>query len=176
MESRFLAFLQQLTGFYTSLIDNLAAQYNMEFISNVLHDDEVLLGERRLSLGGKVFIIDQTTMTWNGLRMSKRRCWHAVIEAWSIWEILVGYLVDVHTHESIARYREQRSERNPKDFFLAQRYYEKAFQLLPGNGNPMNQLAVIATYYGDDLSAAYYYFRRYAFFIHFRDTDLIACS
>ena len=41
----------------------------------------------------------------------------------------------------------------------AERHYVKALRLVPSNGNPHNQLAVIATYGRDALSAAYFYCR-----------------
>lgn len=38
-------------------------------------------------------------------------------------------------------------------------FYKQAAQVLPSNGNPYNQLAVMAYYISDELRAVYYYFR-----------------
>jgi hypothetical protein len=60
---------------------------------------------------------------------------------------------------SLARYKEQRSDHYPRDFFVARKWYEKALQLKPDMGSPFNQLAVVSTYESDELSAVYYYYR-----------------
>ena len=45
------------------------------------------------------------------------------------------------------------------DYTTARRCYEQARDLLPSNGNPSNQLAVLQTYTGDILGAVYHYYR-----------------
>ena len=49
-----------------------------------------------------------------------------------------------------------------KDWAAPASYYAAAVRLCPSGGNPHNQLAVLATYVGDDLSAAYQYARAQA--------------
>jgi protein SMG7 len=45
-----------------------------------------------------------------------------------------------------------------KDWSKAAAYYQQALYLIPDNGNPHNQLAVLATYADDDFNAVYRYF------------------
>ncbi len=46
-----------------------------------------------------------------------------------------------------------------RNWLKAERYYRQALQLLPENGNPHNQLAIVATYNNNNLSAVHRYFR-----------------
>lgn len=64
----------------------------------------------------------------------------------------------------LARYKELHAVRNPnnRDWTIAANYYKQAAALCPCSGNPHNQLAVLATYTGDTLSAIYHYCRSLA--------------
>lgn len=68
----------------------------------------------------------------------------------SIYSCLV-YLGD------IARYKETSKE--PKNWDIAEKYYEQASFLCPDHGNAQNQLALIASYRKEDFVAVYRYFR-----------------
>lgn len=68
----------------------------------------------------------------------------------SIYSCLV-YLGD------IARYKE--TSNDPKNWDVAESYYEKASYLCPSHGNAQNQLALIASYREEDFIAVYRYFR-----------------
>jgi len=46
----------------------------------------------------------------------------------------------------LARYRELHSQKARKNFSVAEGYYYRALAVMPENGNPHNQLAVLATY------------------------------
>jgi hypothetical protein len=65
-------------------------------------------------------------------------------------ETPVGQIVMKQIHRTliylgdIARYQELHSERAEKDFAHAEEYYLKALGVVPGSGNPHNQLGVIA--------------------------------
>lgn len=59
----------------------------------------------------------------------------------------------------LARYRELHSQRAKKNFSAAEGFYLKALALLPENGNPHNQLAVLATYVEAETVAVYRYCR-----------------
>ena len=48
---------------------------------------------------------------------------------------------------------------NQKDWILASIYYSKALYLYSDNGNPHNQMAVLATYAEEDIKALYRYYR-----------------
>jgi hypothetical protein len=58
---------------------------------------------------------------------------------------------------AVARTSKEVSSR--RDFSRAAACYEQARLLLPDNGNPSNQLAVIATYSGDPFLSIYHYYR-----------------
>jgi len=62
----------------------------------------------------------------------------------------------------LARYTQLYNEQQNKDWTSAQRHYIHALELLPNNGNPHNQLAVLATYQDDSCEAIYRYFRSLA--------------
>lgn len=63
---------------------------------------------------------------------------------------LARYHQDLHGHPS------------RKDWLKAPKYYIKALQLLPDNGNPHNQLAVFYSYRNEFLIAVYHYYRSLA--------------
>jgi hypothetical protein len=59
----------------------------------------------------------------------------------------------------LARYRELHSEQSAKDFRCAEQHYQDALRILPDQGNPHNQLAVLATYSDAECVAVYCYCR-----------------
>ena len=60
----------------------------------------------------------------------------------------------------IARYQEVYADNREKDFTAAESYYQRAAFVIPGAGNPQNQLAVLATYKeSHDCVALYHYCR-----------------
>lgn len=59
----------------------------------------------------------------------------------------------------LARYRELHSQKAKKNFAAAESFYHKALALIPENGNPHNQLAVLATYVEAETVAVYRYCR-----------------
>ncbi|TYZ65968.1 hypothetical protein PybrP1_003918 [[Pythium] brassicae (nom. inval.)] len=59
----------------------------------------------------------------------------------------------------LARYRELHSHKAKKNFAAAEGFYHKALALVPANGNPHNQLAVLATYVEAETVAVYRYCR-----------------
>jgi len=59
----------------------------------------------------------------------------------------------------LARYhRDLVNHPSQKDWVKASRFYKQALKLIPDNGNPHNQLAVLATYVDDEFGAVYHYF------------------
>ncbi|KAI8920216.1 hypothetical protein DFJ77DRAFT_451699 [Powellomyces hirtus] len=62
----------------------------------------------------------------------------------------------------LARYREIYADRKETNWSTARMFYNMAIQLMPDSGNPYNQLAVIASYAGDELLAVEYYLRSLA--------------
>ncbi|KAK1930254.1 Protein SMG7 [Phytophthora citrophthora] len=59
----------------------------------------------------------------------------------------------------LARYRELHSQKAKKNFAAAEALYHRALAVLPENGNPHNQLAVLATYVEAETVAVYRYCR-----------------
>ncbi|CAH0478718.1 unnamed protein product [Peronospora belbahrii] len=59
----------------------------------------------------------------------------------------------------LARYRELHSQKAKKNFAAAEALYHRALAVLPENGNPHNQLAVLATYVEAETVAVYHYCR-----------------
>ncbi|CEG35817.1 Nonsense-mediated mRNA decay protein [Plasmopara halstedii] len=59
----------------------------------------------------------------------------------------------------LARYRELHSQKAKKNFAAAEALYNRALTVLPENGNPHNQLAVLATYVEAETVAVYRYCR-----------------
>ncbi|RLN76192.1 hypothetical protein BBJ28_00018509 [Nothophytophthora sp. Chile5] len=59
----------------------------------------------------------------------------------------------------LARYRELHSQKAKKNFAAAESFYHRALAVLPENGNPHNQLAVLATYVEAETVAVYRYCR-----------------
>ncbi|KAK9057733.1 hypothetical protein SSX86_022570 [Deinandra increscens subsp. villosa] len=64
----------------------------------------------------------------------------------------------------LARYKGLYVEGDSKtrDFAAASGYYKQAASLMPSSGNPHHQLAILASYSGDELLAVYRYFRSLA--------------
>ncbi|TMW58237.1 hypothetical protein Poli38472_011825 [Pythium oligandrum] len=59
----------------------------------------------------------------------------------------------------LARYRELHGQKAKKNFAAAENFYNKALAVIPENGNPHNQLAVLATYVEAETVAVYRYCR-----------------
>ncbi|GLE01084.1 hypothetical protein PINS_up009897 [Pythium insidiosum] len=59
----------------------------------------------------------------------------------------------------LARYRELHNQKARKNFAAAEQFYFRALSVLPENGNPHNQLAVLATYVEAETVAVYRYCR-----------------
>ncbi|KAM7254854.1 hypothetical protein ACFE04_020095 [Oxalis oulophora] len=71
----------------------------------------------------------------------------------------------------LARYKEQYGKQKEEDrnWSVAATHYLEASKIWPDNGNPQNQLAVLATYVGDDFLALYHCTRSLAVKEPFRD-------
>ncbi|KAG2499552.1 hypothetical protein HYH03_002497 [Edaphochlamys debaryana] len=70
------------------------------------------------------------------------------------------YLGDLCRYQSMAL-KERPTSARPL-WERAMSYYRQAARVLPGSGNPYNQMAVMSYYTGDELRAVYYYFRSLA--------------
>ncbi|KAK2999146.1 hypothetical protein RJ639_023594 [Escallonia herrerae] len=131
---QFKTFLSEATGFYHDLILKTKAKYRLP-IGHFSDDSENQIFTEK---DGK-----RSIEMKKGL-VSCHRC--------------LIYLGD------LARYKGLYGEGDSKcrDYAAASSYYLQAASLWPSSGNPHHQLAILATYSGDELVAVYRYFRSLA--------------
>ncbi|KAL5985704.1 hypothetical protein ACLOJK_027691 [Asimina triloba] len=130
----FKSFLSEATGFYHDLILKIKSKYRLP------------LGYFSESPGNEINVVTdekKSAETKKGL-ISCHRC--------------LIYLGD------LARYKGLYGEGDfvSRDYAAASSYYIQAASLWPSSGNPHHQLAILASYSGDDLVAVYRYFRSLA--------------
>uniref|UniRef100_A0A5B6YIL5 Protein SMG7 n=1 Tax=Davidia involucrata TaxID=16924 RepID=A0A5B6YIL5_DAVIN len=149
IRSQFKTFLSEATGFYHDLMVKIRAKYGLPlgYISDDLENQIVFSNDGNKSAEVKKGLI------------SCHRC--------------LIYLGD------LARYKGLYGEGDSKarDFAAASSYYIQASSLLPSSGNPHHQLAILASYSGDELASVYRYFRSLAVdnpFTTARDNLIIA--
>lgn len=129
---QFKTFLSEATGFYHELILKIRAKYGLPLVSEESENRIVMEKDGKKSAEMKKGLI------------SCHRC--------------LIYLGD------LARYKGLYGEGDSKsrEFAAASSYYLQAASLWPSSGNPHHQLAIIASYSGDELVAVYRYFRSLA--------------
>ncbi|XP_010269415.1 PREDICTED: protein SMG7-like [Nelumbo nucifera] len=131
---QFKTFLSEATGFYHDLILKIRAKYGLplDYFSEDPENQIVLSKDAKKSADMK-----------KGL-LSCHRC--------------LIYLGD------LARYKGNYGDGDSRarDYVAASSYYMQAASLWPSSGNPHHQLAILASYSGDDLVAIYRYFRSLA--------------
>lgn len=134
IRAQFKTFLSEATGFYHDLVLKVRAKYGLP----LGHFSEEPENHMVMDKGGK-----KSSEVKKGL-VSCHRC--------------LIYLGD------LARYKGLYGEGDPKirDYAAASSYYRQAASLLPSSGNPHHQLAILASYSGDELGAVYCYFRSLA--------------
>ncbi|CAL9075195.1 unnamed protein product [Musa textilis] len=149
IRSVFKSFLTEATGFYHDLILKISVKYGLplSYFSEGIEKEIVLAKDEKKLAEIKKGLI------------SCHRC--------------LIYLGD------LARYKELYGERDSvsRDYAAASTYYMQSASLCPSSGNPHHQLAILASYSGDDLLAVYWYFRSLAVEIPFstaRDNLIIA--
>ncbi|XP_057983080.1 nonsense-mediated mRNA decay factor SMG7-like [Malania oleifera] len=134
IRSQFKAFLSEATGFYHDLMLKIRAKYGLPlgYFSDDSENQMVMAKDGNKSAETKKGLI------------SCHRC--------------LIYLGD------LARYKGLYGEGDSKvrDFAAASSYYMQASSLWPSSGNPHHQLAILASYSGDELLAIYRYFRSLA--------------
>ncbi|KAF8945824.1 hypothetical protein BGZ47_001901 [Haplosporangium gracile] len=133
VSTKFRAFIQEATGFYHRLIQNLASCYDLNESGDSMH--AVPIGDRRP-------LSDITDAARQSALSSCHKCY-----------IFLG---------DLARYRQTFNDSPKKNWSAARDYYNEARNLLPSSGNPYNQLAVIATFTPNNFLALYFYYRSLA--------------
>ncbi|KAL4578602.1 hypothetical protein LXL04_014727 [Taraxacum kok-saghyz] len=131
---QFKTFLSEATGFYHDLILKIRAKYGLPIGQFYPEPENHNMKEK----DGKKF-----TEIKKGL-ISCHRC--------------LIYLGDLARYKGLYGEGESKS----RDYAAASSYYLQAASLWPASGNPHHQLAILATYSGDELMAVYRYFRSLA--------------
>ncbi|XP_047329139.1 nonsense-mediated mRNA decay factor SMG7-like [Impatiens glandulifera] len=128
---QFKTFLSEATGFYHDLILKIRSKYGLPLgvFSDESENSSSIEKDRKRSAEMKKGII------------SCHRC--------------LIYLGDLARYKGL--YGE--SDCKARDYAAASSYYLQALSILPSSGNPHHQLAILATYSGDELLAVYRYFR-----------------
>ncbi|KAG0225891.1 hypothetical protein B0O80DRAFT_502813 [Mortierella sp. GBAus27b] len=135
VSTKFRAFIQEATGFYHRLIQNLASNYELNEGGASIQSALIADADRRP-------IIEVTDVARQCALSSCHKCY-----------IFLG---------DLARYRQTHSDSPKKNWSTARDYYNEARNLLPSSGNPYNQLAVIATLAPNNFLALYFYYRSLA--------------
>ncbi|GAB4835286.1 hypothetical protein Ancab_000195 [Ancistrocladus abbreviatus] len=130
---QFKAFLSEATGFYHDLILKIRAKYGLP-LGHFSDDSDNIVTGRDAAKSSEVK---------KGI-VSFHRC--------------LIYLGDLARYKGLYGEGESRS----RDYAAASSYYLQAATLLPSRGNPHHQLAILASYSGDELVAVYRYFRSLA--------------
>jgi protein SMG7 len=150
IRSQFKTFLSEATGFYHDLMVKIRAKYGLP-LSYVSDDSGFQNG---FSKNGNNRSVDVK----KGL-ISCHRC--------------LIYLGDLARYKGLYGDGESKS----RDFAAASSYYMQASSVWPSSGNPHHQLAILASYSGDEFVAVYRYFRSLAVdnpFTTARDNLIIA--
>ncbi|KAG0027500.1 hypothetical protein BGZ81_005512 [Podila clonocystis] len=134
VSTKFRAFIQEATGFYHRLIQNLASCYDLNEMGAVGDVQAISVGYRHT--------MEISDNARQAAISSCHKCY-----------IFLG---------DLARYRQTYSDSPKKNWSAARDYYNEARNLLPTSGNPYNQLAVIATLAPNNFLALYFYYRSLA--------------
>ncbi|KAL5764557.1 hypothetical protein ACOSP7_016913 [Xanthoceras sorbifolium] len=131
---QFKTFLSEATGFYHELILKIRAKYGLP-LGNFSEDSENRI------------VMDKDGKKSAEVKKGLVSCHRCLI-----------YLGD------LARYKGLYGEGDSKsrEYAAASSYYLQAASLWPSSGNPHHQLAILASYSGDELVAVYRYFRSLA--------------
>ncbi|GMH13035.1 hypothetical protein Nepgr_014876 [Nepenthes gracilis] len=131
---QFKAFLSEATGFYHDLILKIRAKYSLPLWHFSEDSDNHIIPGR----GGA-----KTSEAKKGL-VSFHRC--------------LIYLGDLARYKGLYGEGESRN----RDYTASSSYYLQAAASWPSSGNPHHQLAILASYSGDELVVVYRYFRSLA--------------
>ncbi|XVF47255.1 hypothetical protein PTKIN_Ptkin03bG0094800 [Pterospermum kingtungense] len=131
---QFKTFLSEATGFYHDLILKIRAKYGLPF--GYFSDDS----ESRI-------VMDKDGKKSADIKKGLVSCHRCLI-----------YLGDLARYKGLYGDGEAKS----REYAAASSYYLQAASIWPSSGNPHHQLAILASYSGDELLAVYRYFRSLA--------------
>ncbi|KAE8734774.1 Protein SMG7 [Hibiscus syriacus] len=131
---QFKTFLSEATGFYHDLVLKIRAKYGLPFgyFSDDSESQVVVDKDGKKSADIKMGLV------------SFHRC--------------LIYLGDLARYKGLYGDGDSKS----REYAAASSYYMQAASIWPSSGNPHHQLAIIASYSGDELVAVYQYFRSLA--------------
>ncbi|GMI84158.1 hypothetical protein like AT5G19400 [Hibiscus trionum] len=131
---QFKTFLSEATGFYHDLILKIRAKYGLPF--GYFSDDS----ESQI-------VMDKDGKKSTDIKKGLVSCHRCLI-----------YLGDLARYKGLYGDGDSKS----REYAAASSYYLQAASIWPSSGNPHHQLAILASYSGDELVAVYRYFRSLA--------------
>ncbi|KAK8543394.1 hypothetical protein V6N13_136094 [Hibiscus sabdariffa] len=131
---QFKTFLSEATGFYHDLILKIRAKYGLPF--GYFSDDS----ESQI-------VMDKDGKKSTDIKKGLVSCHRCLI-----------YLGDLARYKGLYGDGDSKS----REYAAASSYYMQAASIWPSSGNPHHQLAILASYSGDELVAVYRYFRSLA--------------
>ncbi|KAE8656694.1 Protein SMG7 [Hibiscus syriacus] len=131
---QFKTFLSEATGFYHDLILKIRAKYGLPF--GYFSDDS-----------DSQVVTDKDGKKSADIKKGLVSCHRCLI-----------YLGDLARYKGLYGDGDSKS----REYAAASSYYMQAASIWPSSGNPHHQLAIIASYSGDELVAVYRYFRSLA--------------
>lgn len=137
LTSSFRAFLEDSSTFYIQMIQSLVHCYDIVELKAKI-------------LGQLDFAIAEVHEPYQIIEISHEQREKVV----QIIHRSLIYLGD------LSRYAEVQSEKKIKHWGAAKMFYGLAMVIVPNNGNPFNQLAVVNTYEGNNVEATELYLRR----------------
>ncbi|GMI89046.1 hypothetical protein like AT5G19400 [Hibiscus trionum] len=146
---QFKTFLSEATGFYHDLILKIRAKYGLPF--GCFSDDS----ESRA-------VMEKDGKKSADIKKGLVSCHRCLI-----------YLGDLARYKGLYGDGDSKS----REYAAASTYYLQAASIWPSSGNPHHQLAILASYSGDELLAVYRYFRSLAVdspFLTARDNLIVA--
>ncbi|KAJ3174664.1 hypothetical protein HDU87_007036 [Geranomyces variabilis] len=143
LTAHFRRFLSEATAFYARFICRLHRTFNLrgEAIATIIKQLSFAVG---IDAEDESIVV-ATPVSDAAASRALKACHRSLI-----------YLGD------LARYREHHADRKATNWSAAVMFYNMAIRLIPENGNPYNQLAVIASHLGDELRAMECYTRSLA--------------
>jgi hypothetical protein len=136
----FRGFLESSTGFYHNMLAKLRAKYALNLDRSVMSSGSSGHASIQGVIGGRNFVDPKSSTYRHNLTM---------------FRILLRL-------GDLARYQRDLAGIPDADWQAAWAYYMDAQRLMPDQGMPYNQLAVLCTYSHDTVAALYYYARSLA--------------
>ncbi|KAI7945075.1 hypothetical protein MJO28_010770 [Puccinia striiformis f. sp. tritici] len=165
----FRTFLGTEDGFWKSLIHRLINHYHIEAakgslkILKIFNDQLELEEPQESNTSDKQDIkhVQSPTFTAEGMLLVHKAliCFGDLIRYGELYARTSGQPSSSSGLKSHLRDKTEKNSTVERDWSRCQDCYNQARLLIPTNGNPSNQLAVLSSYIPDILSSAYHYYR-----------------